>query len=181
MKPVGLKRLQHPEGDYYPTPAHATKAIMEREDFPGVVWEPACGEGYMSEVIKQYCPTVEASDLIYREYGFRHDFLNDPPAVQCDNIITNPPFKLALEFVLKAKNIARKKIAMLLRIQFLEGQARYHLFQDTTFRLKEVHIFSRRLTMAPGKLSPTANGQMCFAWFVWDRDYNGQPIISWII
>lgn len=172
------------ENDFYPTPSFVTEALMAREQFIGNVLEPACGDGSMSRVIEKYNPVV-SYDLIYRGYGSgSRDFLKSP-YLSYSNVITNPPYKLALEFVNTSKLVADKKIAMFLKTTFLEGERRYSMFQDRDFPLKRVYQFCRRVnlykngqSMRRGK--KIASGMIAFAWFVWERGYRGRPEIEWI-
>jgi len=167
--------------DFYVTPPETTKALMDREYFDGWVWECACGNGAMSEVIKHYVPHILSTDLIDRGYGSCQDFLAHNPVNKYDNIITNPPFKLALEFVEHAKKVARKKIAMLLKVVFLESAKRYQMFQDREFPLKVVYVFSRRQTIAIRGEQLENSGMVAYAWFVWDKEHKGKPTIEWIL
>ena len=49
------------------------------------------------------------------------------------DIITNPPYKYAKEFVEKALEVIPKgnKVAMFLKLQFLEGKARRKMFETS--------------------------------------------------
>lgn len=160
--------------DFYPTPPYATQALLDKEIFNGSIWEPACGQGHMSQILISNGYQVDSSDLIDRNYGIQLDFLSSNKTY--NNIITNPPFSLGLEFVLKAKQCANEKIAMLLKTQFLEGVSRYDMFQDTIFPLKCLYQFSKRLTF-----NQKSGGMLSFAWFVWDKHYVGKPYIDWIL
>lgn len=161
--------------DYYPTPDYATQALLDKEQFSHQIWEPACGEGHMSKVLIKNGYNVISSDLIRRGYGTPEiDFLTSEQSY--DNIITNPPFSLGLEFILRAKKLSNHKIAMLLKTQFLEGVRRQPMFLDTEFPLKCMYQFSKRLTFGNKK----SGGMLSFAWFVWQKDYVGKPYIDWI-
>jgi hypothetical protein len=169
------------KNDFYPTPDYVTKALMDREEFHGSILEPAAGAGDMVKVIQNYNKNVIATDLIDRgnpEIESGIDFLQYEKSV--DHIITNPPFDLATEFLIKAKQIARKKIALLQRIQFLESKSRYPIFQDREFPLKKVYVFSERVKMSLAGRDCKGGSQMTFCWYIWDRDYQGDPVISWI-
>ena len=90
------------------------------------IWECACGQGHLSEVLKQHGYIVNSTDLIDRGYGIGGiDFLQYNEEINCD-ILTNPPYKYDKDFVEHALNIQRdgNKTIMLLKIQFLEGQKR---------------------------------------------------------
>lgn len=67
---------------------------------------------------------------------------------------------------------------MLLKIQFLEGIKRYELFKTTP--LKKVYVFSQRLKIYKKGVQQKNSTMMCFAWFVWEYGYEGEPIIDWI-
>src|SRR5665213_601373 len=91
FKPT-MKRFADLEGpDFFPTPEWATRALIDNEPFDGTIWEPACGDGTMAEVLKRTGCPVEASDLYDRGYGeARVDFLRSNRIA--DNIVTNPPY-----------------------------------------------------------------------------------------
>ena len=111
--------------DFYPTPRWATFALIVSERFEGEIWECACGDGAMSEVLKETGCSVFSSDLYqlgYAALGDVVDFLHTP--VVADNIVTNPPYNCAEGFVAKGVKHARKKLALLLRLAFLEGANR---------------------------------------------------------
>lgn len=171
--------------DFYPTPPHATRALLDRVEFNGSVWEPACGDGAISEVLKEYGFKVYSTDKFDRGYGVSGiDFLewdwkqtfNRKPS----NIITNPPYKIAQEFVEKSLECTTGKVAMLLKLNFLESARRYEMFQNTP--LKEVLVFSKRLNFYEGTLEGNKrSGVLAFAWYVWEHGYEGKPQISWIL
>lgn len=170
-----------PEHDFYPTPPEATQALLQSEDFVGSIWEPACGDGAISKVLEEAGYQVWSSDLIDRGYGLGNfDFLKSDRVA--DNIITNPPFKLAQEFVehsLKATEAAKGKVAMLCKLVFLEGQKRKSFFERTP--LKTVHVFSKRVNFyRNGEQGKMGTSMMAFAWFVFEHGYEGDPSIKWI-
>lgn len=133
--------------DYYPTPPEGIEALLAVERFEGLIWEPACGEGAISEVLKAHGYEVRSTDLVDRGYGTpRVDFLMEYQTAP--NIITNPPFKLALEFCEQALALASKKVCMLVRLAFLEGQSRKPFFE--TAPLARIWVFSKRINCARG-------------------------------
>ncbi len=166
------------ENDFYPTPAYAVEELLKREKFVGNIWECACGEGDISEVFKAHGFEVYSSDLIDRGYCEQLDFLQSDLIV--DNIVTNPPYKLALDFVLKAKQQSKRKIAMFLKTVWLESEARYDMFQDTEFPLKTVYQFSKRVSLYKNGVKMKNSGMIAYAWYVWDKDYKGKPTIEWM-
>ena len=111
--------------DYYATDPHSVEKLLEVETFDHYIWEPACGEGHISKVLEAHGYSVESSDLIYRGFGDTEpcDFLADDYEFDGD-IITNPPYKHAQEFVEKALDSIKNghKVAMLMRLLFVEGK-----------------------------------------------------------
>ena len=163
---------KRPKDDFYPTPPSAIKALLEVEKFESPVLEPACGEGNISEVLKEHGYNVDSTDLIDRCYGDTGvDFLKGE-FFGVGSIITNPPYNLAQEFVVMSLKLTRAlngKVAMLLRLQFLESQRRKLLFESTP--LSKVWVFSWRVPMWRNGVV-TGSGKMApYAWFVWDWKY----------
>lgn len=171
----GYKRDKH---DFYPTPPSTTHALMKVEKFDGTVWECASGNGMMAKVIEQYNKCISSDIRSDRDiYGEKRiDFLQTFRSV--DNIITNPPYLLAEAFVKHALRCARKKVAMLLKLVFLESVRRYDLFHDTP--LKTVYVFCRRQKITIHGKQMKNSSMIAYAWFVWDKAYSGKPTISWI-
>lgn len=180
-----LKRAQslvgtsegRPENDYYPTPPEATRALLNLEKFSGVIWEPACGEGHISKVLIESGYKVKSTDLVDRGYGTGgQDFLKSFD--MCENIITNPPYNIAQQFIEHALVRSTGKVAMLCKLQFLEGAKRKKMFESTP--LKSVYVFSKRLSMTRNGEKMKNSGMIAFAWFVWDHEYKGEPVLRWI-
>jgi len=193
---TGNKRdkLAARKNDLYETPAVAVEALLRHETIPTRVWEPACGPGAIVRVLRAHGHIVSATDLVDYQSPDQDragiDFLMErhpPDAVEA--IVTNPPFKLAAEFVDRALTMV-PRVYMLLRLAFLEGgnmasdrsRARRQALDGGT--LARVHIFRLRLPMMhrAGWEGRKANSGMAFGWFVWDRKWVGNPIlnrISW--
>lgn len=117
--------------DYYATEPKALELLLQEENFSQNIWECACGEGHLSKVLKAHGHKVFSTDLIDRGYGSGGiDFLQWNSPYDGD-IVTNPPYKFALEFVQKALEVITDghKVAMFLKLQFLEGKARRAFFE----------------------------------------------------
>ena len=178
------------QNDYYATQPKAVKLLLDNERFSDIVWEPACGGGHVADVLKEYGYNVKVSDLIDRGYSETEviDFLSiTGNNTNSYDIITNPPYKYAKEFVEKSLEVSvdGTKIAMFLKLQFLEGQARKELF--LTNPPKVVYVSSSRLGCAKnGDFKTGKNGELmiesavAYAWFVWEKGFNGDTIIKWI-
>lgn len=165
--------------DFYPTPRAATEALLGVEKFEGGIWECACGDGAISKVLTEHGYTVKSSDLINRGYGETPvDFLLMPRENVTDNIVTNPPYGLAEEFVRTALGASRLKVAMLCKLAFLEGEKRKRMFETTP--LARVHVFSKRITMTRNGEELRSGGMIAFAWFVWEHGHQGRPTVGWV-
>ena len=166
--------------DYYATDPKAVEQLLELESFSNAIWEPACGEGHISKVLKEHGHYVRSTDLVDRGFGEGGiDFLMQWERWRGD-IITNPPYKLAQEFVEKAIQLIdhRAKVAMFLKLTFLEGQARYKLFKNTPPRRVWVAVHRLECPMN-GVFSNGKGSAVCYAWFVWEKGFTGKPEIGW--
>ena len=163
--------------DFYATPPEATQQLLDVEKFEGKIYEPCCGQGHISKVLIKNGYDVESSDLVNRGYGKSNiDFLMEYQTR--DNIITNPPYgRLLMQFVRQTQKIADKKIAMLLKLTFLEGQERKEFFKE--YPPTRVHVFSKRLSLMKNGESYDG-GMMALAWFVWEKNNKTTTTINWL-
>jgi hypothetical protein len=172
-------RLSERGDDLYETPREAVDSLLRVERLPRRIWEPACGRGAIVRPLREAGHSVLATDLV--DYGWLGqdasglDFVmpTDPPeGAGVEAIVTNPPFKLAAEFV--ALGLQRAPVVvMLLRLAFLESDRRSDILDDG--RLARVWVYRKRLPMMhrDGWEGRKANSGMAFAWFVWDRGHSG--------
>ena len=174
-----LKRVADQDGpDFFPTPPWATFALIDIEKFDGDIWECACGDGAMSRVLEETGLPVASSDLYDRGYGeSRIDFLTSTRCAA--NIVTNPPYNRAEEFVLHGLKQSQRKLALLLRLAFLEGANRANRI-FATMPPSRVLIFSERITFYPKGVDPRGSGTTAYAWFVWDKEAGASTQIKWI-
>jgi len=179
------------ENDYYATPPYVTDMFLNKwlkddniNSFSHIL-EPSCGEGHISNVIMKY-GKVSSFDLIDRGYEYMigtRDFIKDDYTDNYDLVITNPPFKYAQEFIEKAYDISSRWVVMFAKIQLLESEKRKYMFENT--RLKYIYIHSKRVEVWRNGQCTDENGKkwantMCFAWFVWDKKYTGEPVVRWL-
>lgn len=168
--------------DYYATDPKAVEMLLELEQFAPVIWEPACGEGHISKVLQAHGYEVISTDLVYRGFGDPEplDFLKETLDGFEGDIITNPPYSAGLEFVQRALESVRPggKVAMFLKVQFLEGQKRGAFFKDTPPRT--VYISRSRLSCAKnGDFERFPDSAIAYAWYVWEKGFTGDPVIKW--
>jgi hypothetical protein len=182
---AGSHSFAERQQDLYETPDVAVRALMRVERLPHFIWEPACGPGRIVRVLREAGHKVYATDLI--DYGCedsesRVDFLmTSNRDFSGEAIVTNPPFKLAHQFVIHALTLC-PKVIMLLRLAFYESDRRKAILEGG--QLARVHVFSKRLPMMhrAGWEGRKASSGMAFAWFVWNRDHKGPTElrrISW--
>lgn len=166
--------------DYYATEPAAVEWLCKLETFNHKVLEPSCGAGHISEVLKAHGYEVESRDLVDRGYGTQADFLSIDNQEWDGDIITNPPYSFAQEFVEKALRIIPDghKVAMFLKITFLEGKKRKFLFRNTP--PLRVWVSSSRLKCAMnGDFEAVGGSAACYAWFIWEKGYRGDTIVKW--
>lgn len=169
--------------DYYATDPIAVEILLKNETFKHEVWECACGEGHIAKVLEQHGYDVSATDLIYRGYGEKesYDFLKCDETNIDEDIITNPPYKYAKEFVEKAMDVVApgRKVAMFLKLTFLEGKERKKMFQK--YPPKVIYVFSGRVKCAMnGNFNTSGSSAVCYAWFIWEKGFKGEPVIRWV-
>jgi hypothetical protein len=182
------QRLEPPDSlDDFPTPPWATRALIEhvigkrRSLSDRSCLEPACGAGHMAKVLSEYFAKVTASDIHNYGYGEQRDFLSAPlPISTWDWIITNPPFRLAEEFVIRSFEIAREGVAILARTVFIESVGRY----EKLFKLNPPTIyaqFSERVPMLRGRLEKRATTATSYCWLIWEKSEKIEhPKLVWI-
>ena len=169
--------------DFYATEPRAAELLLELETFSSNIWECACGDGSLSKVFENAGYSVKSTDLIDRGFGESGiDFLTTQTEWDGD-IITNPPYKYGKEFVEKAiKTIPEgKKVAMFLKLQFMEGKARKNLFLK--YPPKVIYVSASRLLCAKNaefnKMIEGGGSAIAYGWFVWQKGYNGDTKVKW--
>lgn len=169
--------------DFYATEPRAAELLLELEDFNENIWECACGEGDLAKVFVEHGHNVKSTDLIDRGYGEGEvDFLQCTEVFDGD-IITNPPYKYAKEFVEKALELVPEghKVAMFLKLQFLEGKARRELFEK--YPPKTVYVASGRLLCAKNGdfegMKAGGGSAVAYCWYCWTKGFKGAPTIKW--
>ena len=170
--------------DYYATDPRAAQLLLEVEQFSHDIWEPACGELHLANVFKSAGYNVRCSDIVNRVENEVMDFLDITNTQWHGDIITNPPYKYAQEFIEKALSIIPEghKVAMFLKLQFLEGKSRKKLF--ATYPPTCVYVSSSRINCAMNGnfegLRTTGGSAVAYAWYVWEKGYKGNTIVKWI-
>lgn len=186
------------KNDFYPTPAWCTRALLDEEPFAGASWEPAAGDGAIVDVFKAAGLPVIGTDLVDRGRAdiapgvdFLLPFSAPLAAFDAPNIVTNPPFDLAVAFVDRALQLASRKVAMLLRWNWVASQGlrtdkpcpRVNLLR----RADRVLVLGRVNFLPPGGVDLGHGPKHDFCWVIWNKttpprpgDDRDGPAITWV-
>ena len=185
-----MRLTSPPEYDYYATHPDATQWLMRQyrdtffKDTTGV-WEPACGEGHLARVLTEYGLDVFNSDIVDRGWAGQNEtrnFYNYTTMPEGTNtIITNPPYKGALAFVRHAYNLLPTggRMAMLLKIQWMESASRYPFFAECPPSIVAVFV-SRVHCARNGNFERYSQNMQAYAWWLWEKDHHGPTLLEWI-
>ncbi len=177
----------HDSLDDFPTPPWATRALCEWLVDMGYQLgemncrEPAANRGHMVKPLREYFRDVIASDIFDYGAGFPvQDYLFERPAYPYHWTITNPPFRLAQQFIEHARDNSRHGFAVIVRSAFLEGVGRHRdLFSDGA--PTDILQFTERVVMHRGTLSAKGSTATSYCWLVWrNNDRTGQTRFDWM-
>ena len=176
MRASGYERAS---SDWYVEPAWIVDALIAAErQFGGIVWDPCCGGGNIPRRFEAAGIHAAGSDVIDRAGYPLHDFFGDN-VLQAHSIVCNPPYDRACDFIDRALTLTRDRVCVLLRLAFLEGQARRTWF--STVPLARVWVSSRRVSMPPGGTDvPAKGGAIAYAWFVFEHGHTGPYVGGWV-
>lgn len=174
---------QREENDWYVEPEWCSLRLFQEERFVGPVYDPACGRGTIVISALKYGHAAAGSDLVDRGWDSTltpHDFLSGIHRHQ--NIVSNPPFGIAEQFVEHALKLAASKVAMLLPANWVQGDKRSRWLAQTP--LRRVWFITPRPSMPPGHVlaagQKPGNGTTDYAWFIWLHGFDGSPEIRWL-
>lgn len=167
--------------DYYATEPRAVYELLERESFSETILEPCVGGGHIANVLKEKGYKVIAKDIVNRGFPETEIINFFSISENKNDIITNPPYNLCKDFVDHALKISPEgtKIAMFLKLTFLESQSRRQLFEENPF--KKLYVFSQRRNCAKnGDFEKYPSSAVAYGWYIWEKGFKGNPIIQWI-
>ncbi len=173
--------------DFYATDPAVIDKLLTKETLKERIWEPACGQGHLSRRLEEYGHKVYSTDIRDRGYE-KFDGILDFLTADCNpygatDIVTNPPFKYAEEFVMHGLEIMEEgcKLCLFEKLTFLEGKGRYNSIYSTSPPLA-IHVFSERVhTAMDGDFEKYAKGgAVAYAWYVWQKGYTGSTVLDWI-
>ena len=171
--------------EFYPTPPQATRALLSVEDFDGSIWEPACGEGHIADVLVKAGYEVVSTDLILRGYGVGDvDFLKQTVA-RGKHIVTNPPYGRGLgdAFVLKALELTAKtggSVAMLLNLASLGAPLAARAVDAHPPAV--IYALDELVCWPEGKreLARSMTASHRYFWVVWKSGHVGPTTFGWL-
>lgn len=172
---------RHPD-DWYAEPVWCSARLFEVGQFFGAIHDPACGFGRIVESARAAGYEAFGTDKCARPGNWPiRDFL-EAGEVLAPNIVSNPPFGIAERFVSRAIDLSARKTAMLLPANWVQGDTRSRWLETTP--LLKVLFITPRPSMPPGPVIEAGvapgNGTTDYAWFIWQRDYDGKPEIGWL-
>ncbi len=149
------------DSDHYATPINVIEELFKREKFNGVIHDPCCGDFRIMDVANRFGYEATGDDILLSGKSFfdvSHWSTN-----RHDNIVTNPPYSIAIDFLLHALAVS-DTVAMLLPINFLAGVERFKEVHQI-YRLASLYVFARRLNFGSSNPPPTDH-----AWFVYRHE-----------
>lgn len=173
--------------DWYVEPHECSAALFQLEEFVGTVWDPACGSGRIVEQAQKASLPAFGTDIVRRSdfCQSQMDFLDRPSTPEFANIVTNPPFSHAEDFVREAIRITPVggKIAVILPLVWVSGFSSKRDWLPHS-PLKTLYPISPRPSMPPGKVIEAGikagNGTKDFAWLVWQVGYSGNASVRFM-
>ena len=171
---VMQRRIEaHDSLDDFPTQPWATRAVcealsaLELINPQMVAREPAANRGFMVRPLMEFFSSVEAADVFDYGAGFPVvDYLFGPDPAPVDWTISNPPFRLAQQFIERALRTSRVGVAMIVRSAFTEGVGRHAtLYQVRPPSFIFQHV--ERVPMWKGRCVPEATTATSYCWLVW--------------
>lgn len=195
------------EHDFYATAGEASEWLLKIEPQLNNIYENFVGGGHLAEPIREAGKLRAVSDLVDRGYypkgiptKYPLDFFKFDKHLKSTDIVSNPPYKYALESVKHSLELIDegRYVCMFLKLTFLEGKERKKFFEENP--PIRVWVSSSRILCAMNgefekpkkdkngniKLDKEGNPIMerqssaaCYAWFIWQKGYKGDTIIKW--
>ena len=170
--------------DFFIEPDWTVDLLLDAEDFPATIWDPACGSGTIVKRCIARGLEAVGSDIAGRAFGGVQDFLApEYDFINVATIMCNPPYKIADQFITRALTVATNKVAMLVQAKFPYSQRRHALFSKCP--PARLYFLSTRPSMPPGEklLAGTVEakgGKLDYLWMVWDSQHSGPTECRWL-
>lgn len=168
--------------DWYIEPDWVSARLFEEESFEGCITDPAAGSGRIIRSAHAAGYRTLAFDITDRGIAYYAIINYLENNTRNENVVSNPPFGIAEQFVAHALRYTERKVAMLLPANWVQGDKRSRWLEGTP--LRRVWFITPRPSMPPGHVvaagGKPGNGTTDYAWFVWQRGYDGAREIRWL-
>jgi hypothetical protein len=172
--------------DYYVEPGWCSARLFQQEQFHGTILDPACGSGRIVNNARLAGYKAFGTDLKIRSQFCMQaiDFMAPTPRPKSysQNIVCNPPFGIAEDFVRLALERYQSKMAMLLPLDWIAGDERTRWLEHS--ELRRVLILTPRPSMPPGLLIEqgfeASRGKANFAFYVFEKGFHGRADLDWL-
>ena len=172
--------------DFYATAPIAIDLLKKKVELPHNILEPACGSGCLSLRLEQLGHDVYSSDIIDRGFGNVKDFftMTEPPFEDDFAIVTNPPYKMATEFVVHSLALVPdgSLVCMFLKTTFAESKGRYEKIFRNSPPYRVLQCIERVLCAknADFVTQQKQGSAVAYAWWIWKKGHTGPTILDWI-
>jgi hypothetical protein len=179
-KPLNARIFAREQSDHYVEPAWCSARLFQVEQFEGSIVDPACGWGTIVIEARRTGYNAAGSDIVDRGHDSTRtpsDFLKSIAVY--DNIVTNPPFDIAQQFITHAVKHARRKVAAIVPIRRLPAASWLQALP-----LARVLMLTPRPSMPSGSFiragGKVGGGTQDFCWLIFDHGHQGEPTIGWL-
>lgn len=176
--------------DFYATSPEAIDALKKKVDLPHFILEPACGRGDLSKRLEEQGHKVWSYDIVDRGYGSVQNFfemLALPDSLSAESrfaIVTNPPYSIALPFVLHALELCRNGdlVCMFVKTTFLEGKRRYMELFSRQPPFLVLQFVERIICAKNGNFDEAkkVGSAVSYCWMIWKAGYRGATTVDWV-
>jgi len=166
-------KLSERDLDFYPTDPAWVHVLLRHEKFDGEIDETCCGDGAISKVLKDHEYKVNSFDI--KCYGYPKTHIEDTlhNAYSRPNVVTNPPYNKATEMINHWLQITEGKVAVLMRLSYIEGVERYEQFKG--IRPHKIILVTDRMKHKDRNTGKMVSSQFPQAWLIWD---NSKPPVD---
>jgi hypothetical protein len=148
-KPIRAHRFPRDRDEHYVEPEWCSIRLFQEEGFDRthIMLDACCGFGRISEAARAAGYKVESSDIVDRGYAGQtrvQDFLERKQSIA--QLVCNPPFLIAPEFVEHALALGARKIAIIFPTRRLNAAHRW----THTMPLRRIWLMTPRPSIPPG-------------------------------
>lgn len=156
--------------DRFWTPAYVTLALLDREEFPSTIYEPACGEGHITRALRSRGYSVIEGDLLTGQDFFKFNG-------RVKSIITNPPYIHNNKWLQHVYDCTLTKSAVLVPLTTLTSRSRHKIFESFDCSLKAYMFTSLVMNFTEGEWK---RAKFFHTWLVIDKTKPKERVFDWI-